>query len=148
MELNVQILQLADMYNRDKLKAACGETILNMLEIFNCIPSFIMTNRYFPSPESRFRQKMEAEQVIECEGWKQFVEKFSEMEREFERRKRCSLLPLLPHEMGLTCLSSYNCLGFIWYWFSEYIILIKTMAKLSIVRTVVHTKFNINFCFK
>ena len=88
--LNVDLLQLADMYKLDKLKNFCGEDVIDQLSIDNCISSFIIIDRYFSS-DSRERElvklfmRCKAVQIIESEDWGKMVKDFPEVVTEVVR---------------------------------------------------------------
>ena len=88
--LNVDLLQLADMYKLDKLKDFCGEDVIDQLSIDNCISSFIIIDRYFSS-DSRERElvklfmRCKAVQIIESEDWGKMVKDFPEVVTEVVR---------------------------------------------------------------
>jgi len=79
-QLNSDLLQLADMYVLDTLKIACGEGILAKLNISNCIPSYIMIDRFF-TPENRVRNMLDlfmrckARQVVDSDEWDELSDK-------------------------------------------------------------------------
>ena len=84
-EMNLHLLQLADMYRLDRLKSACAENIVNTLSIANCISSFIAIHRYFrDDPENRFKKvvnmfmRCNAKQVIkeQEDDWKELGKKY------------------------------------------------------------------------
>ena len=84
-EMNLHLLQLADMYCLDRLKSACAENIVNSLSIANCISSFIAISRYFhDGPENRFKKmanmfmRCNAKQVIteQEDDWKELTKKY------------------------------------------------------------------------
>ena len=93
-EMNLHLLQLADMYRLDGLKSTCAENIVNSLSIANCISSFIAISRYFhDGPENRFKKrvnmfmKCNAKQVIreQEDEWKELAKKYPDEEFDIVR---------------------------------------------------------------
>eukprot|EP00092_Neocalanus_flemingeri_P095183 GFUD01121092.1.p1 GENE.GFUD01121092.1~~GFUD01121092.1.p1 ORF type:complete len:351 (-),score=71.20 GFUD01121092.1:117-1169(-) len=89
-ELNVELLYLAEKYQLDPLKFACGGSIVSSLTISTCISSFVTVERHFP-PDSLVRENIDqflrcnAAQVIESEAWDELVEKFPKLSRDLVR---------------------------------------------------------------
>ena len=78
-KLNVDLLQLADMYQLETLKLVCGEVLISKLEISNSISSFILVSRHF-NVNTSVRKMMDmfmrckAEKVVECDDWENITE--------------------------------------------------------------------------
>lgn len=89
-KLNEDLLQLADMYDLNTLKTACGEVILSKLEVSNCISSYIMADRFFMA-ETRVRKMLDlfmtckAEKVVECEDLDRLVAGFPGLVKDLMR---------------------------------------------------------------
>jgi len=86
-EETLHLLQLADMYQLDRLKFACADSIVARLTISNCISSFVTISRYFGSdPDSRVMQQVKKfmrckkKQVINQSGWEEeFLKKYPDV---------------------------------------------------------------------
>jgi len=88
--LNLDILQLADMYKLNRLKYFCGEKIIAQLSTSNCISSFIIIDKYFAT-DSKERElaklfmRCKAVDIIESDDWGKMIKEFPDVVTEIVR---------------------------------------------------------------
>ena len=89
-KLSIGVLQLADMYQLDSLKAACVETLVESLDVESCIPTFIQVDRYL-SKQHKAREIVttfiicKSKAIVETTDWEKLAENYPSLSTELMR---------------------------------------------------------------